>query len=190
MVFFFTLINKRILLCNRYKLLKLIVILIIFLHINISPFFQIYRNISQTKLSQINLQRNSTKNDVSASNRLRFVSQKIASWKKKFRSTYLCVLGADVDRRDVIDDVLDGPAIHGLSVAAGHVSIERRTPDWRRCDWSRGRFRLGRYAFGSSCFRSLPLARCETTGTRKVQRTRHSRVSFVRTCVSNQNVVT
>jgi len=48
------------------------------------------------------------------------------------------------------------------------VAIEGRTPDWRRCGWSRGRFWLRGHAFGSPCFRSLPLARCEATGTRKI----------------------
>lgn len=103
---------------------------------------------------------------------------------RKIPLTHLCVLGADVDRRNVIDDVLDSPTIHGLPVAARYVAIESRTPDWRRCGWSRGRFRLGGHAFGSPCFRPLSLARCEATGTRKVQRTRHPRVSFVRAYVS------
>lgn len=119
--------------------------------------------------------------------RLRFFLAKNRIAVRKIPLTHLCVLGADIDRRNVIDDVLDGPAIHGLPVAARYVAIESRTPDWRRCGWSRGRFRLGGHAFGSPCFRPLPLARREATGTRKIQGTRHSRVSFVRTYVSKQN---
>lgn len=106
---------------------------------------------------------------------------------KKISLTHLWVLGAYVDWWNVIDDILDGPAIYGLPIAARYVAIESRTPDRRRCGWSRGRFRFGGYAFGSPCFRPLSLTRCETTGTRKVQGTRHPRVSFVRAYVSEQN---
>lgn len=106
---------------------------------------------------------------------------------RKIPLTHLCVLGADVDRRNVIDDVLDSPAIHGLPVTARYVAIESRTPDRRRCGWSRDRFRLGGHAFGSPCFRPLPLARRKATGARKVQGTRHPRVSFVRAYVLKQN---
>ena len=98
---------------------------------------------------------------------------------KKISLTHLCVLGAYVDWWNVINDILDGPAIYGLPITARYVAIESWTPDRWRCGWSRGRFRLGGYAFGSPCFRSLSLARCETTGTWKVQRTRHPCVSFV-----------
>lgn len=103
---------------------------------------------------------------------------------RKIPLTHLCILGADVDRRNVIDDLLDSPTIHGLPVAARYVAIGSRTSDWR-CGWSRGdRFRFGGLTFGSPCFQPLSFARCEATGTRKVQRTRHPRVSFVRAYVS------
>lgn len=108
---------------------------------------------------------------------------KSAGGKKKFEATHLCILCANIDRRHVIDDVLDGPSIDSLSIAAWHVATQGWTSDWRWCGGSGGWLRFRRHRSRSPCFRPLPFPRCESAWTRQIKRTRHSRVSFVRTCM-------
>lgn len=42
-------------------------------------------------------------------------------YKKK---AHLCILRADVDRGDIVNDVFNAPPIDSLAIAAGHVSAE------------------------------------------------------------------
>lgn len=117
------------------------------------------------------------------SNTIKWKNSNQQSGKKidAFDSTHLCILCANIDRRHVIDDVLDGPSIDSLPIATWHVATQGWTSDWRWCGRSRGWLRFRRYASRSPRFRPLPFSRCESTWTRQIQRTRHSRVSFVRT---------
>lgn len=117
-------------------------------------------------------------------------SNKTVKWKnpnqqsgKKMDTTHLCILCANIDRRHVIDDVLDGPSIDSLPIATWHVATQGWASDWRWCGRSRSWLRFRRHASRSPRFRPLPLPGCESTWTRQIQRTRHSRVSFVRTCI-------